>query len=184
MHSLKLFFSAILYSILMFGLVSADIVINEVELNPEGQYDTDEWFELYNTDAIDSVNISGYSIVDKGGDRDVIPAGTFIGPNDFFVFTEEISSLGLVNINESLFLYDSDDLLIDEILQISDESNNLVTFQRSPDGSDNWKLCEGTPGESNDCSSGEIPEFPMFIMPVFVMFAALSLARKFAPVGL
>ncbi|MCK5699401.1 MAG: lamin tail domain-containing protein [Candidatus Aenigmarchaeota archaeon] len=184
MYSVKFFFSAFFGLFLMFGVVSADVVINEVELNPEGQYDTDEWVELYNTNAYESVNISGYSIVDRGGDRDVIPDGTFIGPNDFFVFTENISSLGLVNVNESIFLYDSDDLLIDEILQISDESNDVVTLQRSPDGSDNWKLCEGTPGKSNDCDGGEIPEFPMFIMPVFVMFAALSVARKFAPHGL
>ena len=183
MNLVKFFFSAILCIFLMFGSVSADVVINEVELNPAG-YDTTEWIELYNIDTFDSVNISGYSVVDGSGDRDIIPNGTFIGPNDFFVFTENISSLSLDNVNESIFLYDSDDMLVDEIIMLDDESNDIVTWQRSPDGSDNWKLCEGTPGESNDCDGGEIPEFPMFIMPMFVMFAALSVARKFAPHGL
>ena len=187
MNPVNFLISAVLCAFLMFGLVSADnydIVLNEVELNPAGTDTGNEWVELYNTNALDSVNISGYSIVDRDGDRDVIPDGTFIGPNGFFVFTEDISNLGLVNENESIFLYNSDDLLIDEILMIDDESNDIVTWQRSPDGSDNWKLCEGTPGEANDCDGGQIPEFPMFIMPVFVMFAALSVARKFAPNGL
>ncbi len=183
MNSLKIFLTALTCLFLLVGSVNAAIVINEVELNPPSQYDIDEWVELYNTDGSDSVDISGYIINDSGGSVDAIPDGTSIPANGYFVFAED-SSAGLTfsfDITDTLTLKDSTGQLLDITPELTDSANNLSTWQRIPDGSDYWDFLEETKGESNDGTGGEIPEFPTFILPVLLMFASLSFARKYVP---
>jgi len=65
------------------------IVINEIMINPSGPCDgscspnTEEWVELYNT-CDTPVNI-GCFVIGDGDFSVVIPAGTLLGANDFFV---------------------------------------------------------------------------------------------------
>ncbi|RLG13472.1 MAG: hypothetical protein DRN71_04735 [Candidatus Nanohalarchaeota archaeon] len=179
-----IFFSAILGIFLMSGTVSANIVINEVELNPVNGTPGDEWIELYNTDVF-FVNLSGYVISDPTKNN-TLPDDAGIEPNGFFLLTKDLSyfSLLLNNVNEFLTLETPDGQIDDSTLLLSDSAKNSSTWQRRPDGSDDWQFRDETKGESNGGSGGGIPEFPMFIVPVLVMFAGLSLAGKFAPLRL
>ncbi len=186
MNSLKILVAALTCLFLLFGSVNAAIVINEVELNPPSSTDTDEWIELYNTDGSDSVDISGYIINDSGGSVDAIPDGTLIPANGYFVFAEDSSASLTFSFDstDTLTLKDGAGQLLDITPVLTDTANNLSTWQRIPDASDSWDFLEETKGESNDGTGGEIPEFPTFILPVLLMLASLSLARKHMPQGL
>ncbi|MFH1431633.1 MAG: lamin tail domain-containing protein [archaeon] len=180
MNTIKICFCTLLFLVMFFGSVNALIVINEVELNPPSQYDDDEWIELYNTGDYPE-DISGYTLTDGGGMVDTIPSGTIIGPGEFFVFTEDISGLSLDNADESITLNNSFGQIEDVTPTLIDSANNLSTWQRIPDGDNNWQFLEGTAGASNggDGGNGGIPEFPAFIVPVLLMFAGVSVARRY-----
>ncbi len=185
MNSLKIFLTALTCLFLLIGSVNADVVINEVELDPLGGAASDEWIELYNTDGSSLADISGYIISDLTKNN-TIPNGTEIGPNGFLVLTKDLPyfNLQLNDNGEILTLKDNMGGILDITPEQVDNFDNLSTWQRIPDASDNWDFLEETKGESNDGTGGEIPEFPTFILPVLLMLASLSLARKHMPQGL
>ncbi len=175
MYSVKFFFSAFLGLFLMFGSVYGYIVINEFESNPVGDDPDYEWVEIYNSGDFDE-NVSGWKFVNADNDTEVISTG-IVPAQGYWVYT--FDEFGLDNSDEGLILYDFSDMLVDHTIIGNDGYNDVRTWQRYENGNDtdsddDWQFRDGT----------KIPEFPMFIMPVFVMFAALSVARKFAPHGL
>jgi DNA-binding beta-propeller fold protein YncE len=126
---------------------STHIVINEFELNPAGNDDASvEWVELYNPTSY-SVNISGWTLkADKGkyGDRQ-LPVGTMIEAGGFFVFAPE-SRWGqwLANEEEWIELRDPMNRMIDRTPVKSDTEDDSRTWQRNPDGCDDWVFQEST----------------------------------------
>jgi len=132
--------------ILFLTFVCADVYINEIESNPVNE--SEEYVELYNS-GVGDVNLSGWSITDSRGRVDVIPNGSIISAEDFFVFEETISKLDLKN-NESLMLNDSDGVLVDESPFLKDSDNDEKTWQRVPDGVGDFDFQLRTKGVSND----------------------------------
>ncbi len=193
MNPVNILFSAILCAFLMFGVVSAnnyDIVINEFEENPPGNPDTgNEWIELYNLGESE-VDLSGWKLIDGYYMKEVtIPFGEKIGGGEYFIVTWTNGTLSNTK-HENITLYDDMGLEIDKTLTVKDSGNDDKCWARMPNGYDtdsdsDWELTNETKGENNDgTGGGDIPEFPMFIVPVLVMLAGLSVARKFAPFGL
>src|SRR3989344_9452812 len=131
--------------LLIAGIVSAAVYVNEIELNPVDE--TMEYVELFN-DGLSSVNISGWMIVDSGGDTDLIPDGTEISAKGFFVFEENISALSLNN-NDSLNLTNDIGTLIDNTPFLEDDDNDGKTWQRVPNGVGSFVLKDPTKGANN-----------------------------------
>src|SRR3989344_4403450 len=131
--------------LLIASIVSAAVYVNEIELNPVDE--TMEYFELFN-DGLSSVNISGWMIVDSGGDTDLIPDGTEISANGFFVFEETISTLSFNN-NDSLNLTNELGTLMDSTIFLEDDDNDGKTWQRVPNGVGSFVLKDPTKGMSN-----------------------------------
>ena len=127
------------------SVVSAAVYINEIELNPV--VETEEYVELFN-DGISSVNISGWVIIDSGGNADSIPNGTEISAKGFFVFEENISALSLNN-NDSLNLTNDIGTLIDNTPFLEDDDNDGKTWQRVPNGVGSFVLKDPTKGANN-----------------------------------
>lgn len=114
------------------NFVNRKIVLNEIMFQPvSGDNGNSEWIELYNLSS-DTVEISGWYIKNHS-DSFIIPAGTFINPNSFYLleYSEAatlipanaiygLTSPGLIlaNSSESLLLYDTSNTLI-EYLQYS-----------------------------------------------------------------
>ena len=132
--------------ILFLSFVFADVYINEVESNPVNE--SEEYVELFNSGLFD-VNISGWSITDSRGRVDIIPNGTIISAEGFFVFEETISKLDLKN-NDSLMLNDSGGALIDQSPFLEDSEDDESTWQRTPDGVDNFTFQLRTKGVTNN----------------------------------
>ena len=90
---------------------SSPVVINEVESNgdPDG-----DWVELANTDPNNSVDVSGWGIVDNDPEHDpiLLPAGTEIESGGYLVIHTE-PDFGLGG-NDSVTLSDSDGTNVDE----------------------------------------------------------------------
>ncbi len=132
--------------ILSLSFVSGAVVINEVESNPDDE--TMEYVELYNS-GNSEVDLSGWMIEDSRGRIDVIPNGTSISSKRFFVFNELISTLDFLN-NESIVLRNEHGALVDVAPFLADSQNDLMTWQRIPDGSGDFVFAAGTEGLPNE----------------------------------
>lgn len=126
--------------------------INEVELNPAGNPDVDEWVEIHNDES--PTNLSGWYITDRDNNKFFFP-DSIIGLNGFFVL-DSFPNNALVNTNENVSLYDSNNSLIDKVLLLSDSGNNNKTWSRVPDGTGSFVFQNGTKGFSN-VLNGSIP---------------------------
>jgi competence protein ComEC len=132
------------------AFAATSILINEVELNPPGSdYSGNETVELYNpTD--NGVDVSGwtvYSVVGKTA-KITIEDGTTIPAKGFLVV--DANSQWLDNTSEGVGLANADGALVDSVGPISDENDDYRTWQRSPDGSDNWVFAHETIRTSGD----------------------------------
>ncbi|RLE49152.1 MAG: hypothetical protein DRJ31_05810 [Candidatus Methanomethylicota archaeon] len=124
------------------------VVINEVELNPAGVDAGNEWVELYNPTNT-AVYIGGWTIETTHGETVVvvIPEGVYLLPQSFYIVT--YSGQWLDNQEESLILKDTYGNIVDATHKLSDVENNDKTWQRSPDGYDNWDFRYSTKGFEN-----------------------------------
>jgi len=138
------------------------VVINEFELNPPGDDKVmDEWVKLYNPTSSD-VDIGGWSLL-TNRIYWIIPQGTVIESGGYYVCRspwEEISdeSSRLLNENESITLCPSLYDHIDITPVRSDLADDDRTWQRSPDGCDNWLFQKSTKPVSPEPTEPESTE--------------------------
>jgi hypothetical protein len=127
------------------------VVINEVELNPpenDNYLTVEEWVELYNpTDTY--VDISGWTLSTTHGTTETftIPQGTVLASHSYSVFWS--GSQWLDNDDESVVLRDNGSTEVDRTSTKSDNDNNSLSWQRYPNGEDNWSFRSSTKGTSN-----------------------------------
>lgn len=166
------------------NIVFADIVINEINYNPNSGSDSGDWLELHNMSSF-LVNISGWKLHYQNNAY-TIPAGIFITPNDFLVLVEDVGlfssqfptvsnfisvpGLELNNDNDRLFLYSDGSCMVDSVAY--DDSTpwppgadgfgaSLSVINPISDNANpiNWMALQGvkTPGSSNEivCGPGE-----------------------------
>ena len=133
--------------ILLLNFISAiavnNVVINEIELNPNGTDSGNEWIELYNNEAI-PVNLAGWYIINKDGENYTIN-GT-INAESFYVL-ENMS--GLDNTAQNISLFDNHGSLKDNTGILDDTFNSDETWQRIPDGTGSFVFREETKGIPN-----------------------------------
>lgn len=125
-----------------------DIVINEVELNPRGSDTSHEWIELYNPADIEA-NVSDFEIRTSFKSATIkLPFDAVIERNGTYVV--EIDDQTLSNTAESLTLANASGDIVDKTPSLVDKSNDGRTWQRIPDGNNEWKFAAGTQDELND----------------------------------
>ncbi|HLC78493.1 MAG TPA: hypothetical protein VJH92_05185 [Candidatus Nanoarchaeia archaeon] len=122
--------------VIMLNSISA-IVINEVELNPQGTDAGGEWIEIY-SDSV--MSLEGYKIANNDG-KEIALNGSFSG-----YYMINFNKQWLDNSNEKVLLY-KDSSLVDETDILSDSSNNQKTWQFC----ETWQMHDQTKGKQNDC---------------------------------
>jgi hypothetical protein len=137
------------------GAGRAAVVINEVELDPPG--DAAEWVELYNNGA-EGVEICGWrvEIVDSdlpwtGSIR--ILSSSVIPPGGFYVAEGDTNWLHDTG-RGMVILKTRDGVEVDKTPLLSDESDNIFTNSRHPNGVDtdqrsDWVFGRGTKNANN-----------------------------------
>ena len=129
-------------------LGATDIVINEVELNPQGSDVGNEWIELYNPADIEA-NVSDFEIRTSFKSATIkLPSDAVIEPNGTYVV--EIDGPMLSNTAESLTLANASGDIMDKTPSLVDKNDDGRTWQRIPDGNNEWKFAAGTQDELND----------------------------------
>lgn len=129
-------------SVLFLGIVSADIRINELELNPEGNDAGYEWLELYSDSEM---NLSGYSL--KNYDNDEMNlSGIFTG-----YYIVNFTSQWLDNTDEKVYLM-LNGSTVSETDLLEDSFDDIRTWQYCSGG---WILANSTPGIGNNCSGNQ-----------------------------
>jgi len=123
-------------------LVSAEVRINEVELNPEGSDSGNEWIELYSNSEI---NLTGFKIINN--DNESINLSQNI--NGYYIISFQGQFLD--NSDERLFLYNSSNLVFETPL-ISDSGNDNKNWQYC---NGNWSFVYMTKNHENNCSSAQ-----------------------------
>src|SRR5215211_7047381 len=124
------------------------ILINEVELNPIGNDIAKEWIELYNPTAVD-INISNFEI------RPLFKSATIKMPSDAIIeagetYVLELDRPMLSNTAESLVLANATGDIKDRTPSLVDRGDDERTWQRIPDGNNEWQFVESTRGNLND----------------------------------
>jgi endonuclease YncB( thermonuclease family) len=125
------------------------ILINEVELNPRGNDIEKEWIELYNPTAAADINISDFEI------RPLFKSPTIKLPPDAIIeagetYVIELDRPMLSNTGESILLANATGDIQDRTPSLVDRSDDESTWQRIPDGNDEWQFVENTQGNLND----------------------------------
>ncbi len=170
-------FAFVLFLFAAFGSANASIKINEFESNPLGTDTGNEWVELYN-DGDFEVILADWRLVNSAGSSYLIPDG-IIAAKGYWNHT--FSGGWLRNTNENITLFDSNDAFADSTITVNDEQDSTKTWQRIPDGGNDWQFLEGTQGATNGGGSGGgIPEFPSFIVPMLIVFLSIPMAARFA----
>lgn len=135
---------ALILSAIITAPGSADVVINEVELDPSGD-DASQWIELYNNEDVD-VDISSWSIVplsDRTKEEFIDIAN--ISAKGFYVITFEEEWMDPSE--ETLILKDEIGNVVDRTPFLYDYSDSECVWGRAPDGSDIWLFLTSTQGE-------------------------------------
>jgi endonuclease YncB( thermonuclease family) len=141
---------------------ATSIVINEVELNAQGSDVGQEWIELYNptielyNPTIElynptnvETNISGFEIRTSFKSATVeLPEDAEIDANGTYIF--ELDGQTLSDTAESLVLVNASGEEIDRTPPLVDKNNDDRTWQRIPDGYNEWQFAAGTRDELND----------------------------------
>lgn len=134
--------------------VPRTVVLNEIELNPNG-YDRDaEWVELLNVGTTD-VDLSGWTVsynYPVEGTVVLASTGAVLRAGQRMVFRYE--GLRLRNdANTIVRLRDGSGALVDETSALRDDYDDVKTWQRIPDGGDPllplWLLRDGTKNAPN-----------------------------------
>jgi endonuclease YncB( thermonuclease family) len=125
-----------------------NVVINEVELNPRGSDVGREWIELYNP-AETETNMSDFEIRTSFKSETIrLPLEAMIEANGTYVV--ELDRQTLSNTAESLVLANSSGETIDRTPSLVDRSDDGRTWQRIPDGDNEWQFALGTRDQLND----------------------------------
>jgi endonuclease YncB( thermonuclease family) len=125
------------------------LMINEVELNPSGNdMEEEEWIELYNPTDVD-INIGGFEITPSFQSPTIeLPPDTVIEAGETYVI--ELDRPMLSNTGESLVLANATGDIHDRTPSLVDRSDDDRTWQRIPDGNNEWQFVENTQGNPND----------------------------------
>lgn len=153
-------FSSI-YCLQAYATTNNQILINEVELNPAGTDTGTERVELYNPSNT-GIDVSGWAISSAAGTTAtvVINEGTTIPPKGYLIVGRD-SQQWLDNTGESIDLRNDLGIVVDSVGPFSDQDNDESTWQRSPDGQDNWVFSpSNTLGSANFGSLVFDPESP------------------------
>ena len=123
------------------------VVVNEVEANPYGTDENNEWLELFNPTS-SAVDISGWTITTTHGTTCsyTIPSGNTIDSMSWWVVT--FGGQCLDNDDESVILSDGSGIVVDQTPAKTD-SNDARSWQRVPDAGDNWVKKSATKGYTN-----------------------------------
>src|ERR687891_1426717 len=139
------------------------VMINEIELNPPGEYDEGkEWVELYNPSDED-INISNFEISTSSESATIkLPPDAIIEAGETYVI--ELEEQILSNTVDSLVLTNAATGDIqDRTPSLVDRSDDDRTWQRIPDGNNEWQFVEGTEGNANG-DDGDDPDTPNAIL--------------------
>jgi endonuclease YncB( thermonuclease family) len=124
------------------------IMVNEVELNPRGNDLEEEWIELYNPTAVD-VNISDFELSPLFQSPTIeLPPDAVIEAGETYVI--ELDRPMLSNTAESLVLANATGDIQDRTPSLVDKSDDDRTWQRIPDGNNEWQFVEDTLDNLND----------------------------------
>ena len=155
-----------LYRVALTGLVSDDVVINELlasnditAADQDGEYD--DWIELHNL-SNQSIDLSGYFLSDNFTNltKWEIPQGTSIGANDYLIiWADEDGSQDGLHANfkldkdgEELFLSNPSEELIDQVVFGAQQTDK--GYARSPNGTGDFVIKDPTFNENNDNAVG------------------------------
>jgi len=131
--------NVLLALLLLSCLAQAEIVINEVEMNPPGDENTKkspftEWVELYNNET-EAVVIGNWTLTTEPGNITLtIPPGTVIPPLDYYLVT--MNGGWLNDANQTLILKRADGSEADRTPQLADSRDDDLSWRRVPDGRD------------------------------------------------
>ncbi len=132
------------------------LVINEVELNPDGLDSGNEWIEVLNPSE-QPVDLAGWTVsyTYRGpGTFPIAEGSTILGPGERFVFV--YPRLALRNAQATVIrLIDPAGFVVDETSPLTDTDDDDSTWQRFPDGGDPWfpdlwLFLPATRGRTND----------------------------------
>ena len=132
--------------------IERGLLINEVELNPEGNDAGREWVEIYNNTDTD-VNLLGYTLAQTGSDKKAVSLDRIIlTPHQRAVVYFDGQSLknGDSGHGERILLYDSYGNVVDRTPALRDRENDGRTWQRTSDASVNWSFMPGTEDSKNN----------------------------------
>lgn len=119
------------------------VLINEVEANPDGSDEGNEWVELYNPGP-DDVDIGGWTVTSAGGSVVSIYPGTIIPTGGFIVVASD--GYWLRNSQEMVILRDDKGEEVDRTPALDDDGNDDYSWSRYPDGGDEWVYIVASPG--------------------------------------
>ena len=125
------------------------ILVNEVELNPSGNDNEEgEWIELYNPTDVD-INIGNFGITPSFQSPTIeLPPDAVIEAGEAYVV--ELDRPMLSNTGESLVIANATGDIHDRTPSLVDRSDDDRTWQRIPDGNNEWQFVENTQGNAND----------------------------------
>jgi len=127
-----------IFLIFLIGFISAEIKINEVEINPAGKDTGTEWIEFYSDEEID---FSDFKIKNNDGDELLLDF-TF---SNYYLYN--LSKQWLDNSDEKVFLYQGENL-IDETDIFEDNQDNEKTWSLC---GNNWEFLDSTKNKRNNC---------------------------------
>jgi len=162
------------FLVVLSNLVLADVVINEIMYDPEGNEYDNEYIELYNSGSF-QVDLFGWTLSDSGSDTETLigfnSSSTVLLPDNYAIITAEdntvevfnqsirlttqdnsICSYGLSNSGETIILKNDSGNVIDAITY-SDEwgaEGQNKSLCKLPNGNGLWDECERTPGKNNE----------------------------------
>jgi competence protein ComEC len=128
-----------IYCLQAHATTNNQILINEVEPNPPGTDNGTEKVELYNPSNT-GIDVSGWTVSSTAGRTAtvVINEGTTIAPKGYLIVGRDSQQQWLDNIGEGIVVRNELGILIDSVGPFSDQDNDESTWQRSPNGQDNW----------------------------------------------
>jgi hypothetical protein len=131
--------------------VEGTIIINEIELNPRGTDVGDEWIELHNPTDVEAD--AGELVINTSKSVTVeLPEDLVIEGGESEVIYFENASLP--NVAEVLTLLNSSSgEIVDSTPSFVDSMDDDYTWQRIPDGNEEWEFLKESEGDLNDPSS-------------------------------
>ncbi len=126
--------------------VYAQIIINEVELYPSVSYEN-QWVELFNR-SNSIIDISGWTLIAMAKNITLtIPQGTIINPSSYFIVKN--NETWMKHMDEVIVLKNNVGNVIDKVGPFTETEKDSATWQRYPNGEDNWRFVIKTPGKTN-----------------------------------